>query len=233
MFETTTIETALGTCSVKWSGRKTLGISVLPNGSIELAAPKDCSTETILEKIKKRRRWILRQRNAFTAMNVCRPPLRYCSGATHRYLGRQYRLKIQQADSERVKLKGAYFEVETNQSNERHIEKLIESWMRTRAEIQFERRIQAWKTWCQQRNLPTPKLEIRKMAKRWGSAHQSGKIILNPDLIRTPSVCIDYVIAHEICHLQQPYHDSKFYRQLDEVMPFWKSVKLRLEQAEF
>ncbi len=70
------------------------------------------------------------------------------------------------------------------------------------------------------------------MKKRWGSALSDGRIILNPDLVRMPSPCIDYVIAHEICHLRHPAHNKAFFRLLSEMVPEWMALKLRLEMAE-
>lgn len=68
------------------------------------------------------------------------------------------------------------------------------------------------------------------MSKRWGSAARDGRIALNPERVRTPSICIDYVIAHEICHLQHPDHDRSFFKLLEQVFLNWKGVKARLEQ---
>lgn len=70
------------------------------------------------------------------------------------------------------------------------------------------------------------------MPKRWGSAHKDGLIFLNPELVRAPSICIDYVIAHELCHLKHPNHGPQFYDLLDELFPRWREIKARLESAE-
>jgi predicted metal-dependent hydrolase len=70
------------------------------------------------------------------------------------------------------------------------------------------------------------------MPKRWGSAHRDGRIYLNPDLAKAPSACIDYVIAHEVCHLKYPTHDTRFYRVLCDLVPDWAGIKARLEQVE-
>jgi predicted metal-dependent hydrolase len=232
MFEPETLQTRLGDCTLIRRPRKTLGISVLPDGSLELVAPLDSSPEAILEKVNNRRRWIRKKRAEFAAMNSTRPKLRYCSGATHRYLGRQYRLRVSKNSTNSVKLKNGYFWIETTDTNEKAVKNLLEDWMRDHAEKQFARRLEPWKTWCQRRKLPEPKVRIRKMEKRWGSAQANGNILLNPLLVRAPSICIDYVIAHEICHLKQRNHNKVFYRCLSQNFPNWRSAKLRLEQAE-
>jgi YgjP-like, metallopeptidase domain len=58
----------------------------------------------------------------------------------------------------------------------------------------------------------------------------SGRVLLNPDLIRAPVPCIDYVITHELVHFVHPNHGPKFYKLLEALMPDWLSRKARLEQ---
>jgi predicted metal-dependent hydrolase len=56
-------------------------------------------------------------------------------------------------------------------------------------------------------------------------------MVLSRDLIQAPQACIDYVIAHELCHLVHADHGSGFCRLLEEVMPDHRLRKERLEQA--
>lgn len=232
MSETEVIETFAGPAKLQRTGRLTLAIHVLPDGSLELTAPQDASAEAILAKVEKRSRWIATQRRNFREMNVQPAPRRYVSGATHRYLGRQYRLKIIQGDTASVRLKGAYFEVVTPDDETEAVRRLLVKWFRARAAEQFARRMDAWKPWCTKHRLAEPLLQIRRMPKRWGSAGKGGRIALNPELIHAPARCIDYVIVHEICHLRHPNHDRAFYRLLSTLMPDWQAIKQKLEQTE-
>jgi predicted metal-dependent hydrolase len=165
-------------------------------------------------------------------MNAVRPAARYVSGATHRYLGRQYRLKVSVRKLSDVALRGAYLHVALPEKSEAMVKNALESWYRSRALEQFERRLKTWSAWCLHRKLPAPHFRLRAMSKRWGSALRDGTIYLNPDLIRSPSVCVDYVIAHEICHLQHPDHGRKFWDLLCQLMPDWRTRKQRLERCE-
>jgi len=209
-----------------------LAISVLPDGTVEAVAPVGAEIEKIREKIEKRTRWILHQRRAFALLNAKRPPRRYCTGATHRYLGRQYRLKVTVGEPQQVKLHGAYLCVVLRTGSAKSVATLVAGWMRARAKEQFTRRLKGWRAWCEKRGLPEPRLRLLSMPKRWGSAHADGCVALNPELVRAPSVCIDYVIAHEMCHLLHPKHDKVFFAELDRLCPGWKAVKCRLESME-
>jgi predicted metal-dependent hydrolase len=226
------IDTPVGPAHLKRTSRKTLAISVLPNGDLELVAPLHASLESILLRIQKRTTWIRTQRCTFGEMNATRASVRYVTGATHRYLGRQYRLKLTMGEIAQVALRGAYLHVTTSKGGETEVKDALEAWYRRHAQEQFERRLAPWITWCQQHKLPKPHLRLRIMPKRWGSAVKSGTIYLNPELIKAPSACIDYVITHEICHLKHPDHGPKFRALLQQLCPDWKRLKERLERVD-
>jgi len=217
---------------LKRSRRRTLAISVLPDGTVEVTAPVGAAIEKIREKVEKRAGWITRQRRSFAALSARRPPRRYCAGATHRYLGRQYRLKVTAGDEQSVKLKGAFLCVISRTGSEKSVAALLAGWMRERAREQFGRRLAKWYEWCNKQGRPNPRLRLLAMPKRWGSAHKDGWVALNPELVRAPSHCIDYVIAHELCHLKHPQHDKAFFVELDRLCPKWKTLKARLESME-
>lgn len=225
------LETPLGPAVLKRSSRKTLAISVLPDGSLELAAPVQASEPQILAKVEKRRKWILSQRRAFAAMNDHRPAPRYVHGATHRYLGRQYRLKVAVGPESGVQLRGAYFHVVTPTGSPEEVRRAMEKWFRRKASEQLGRRIEAWQSWCAKRGLPLPSMRLLRMPKRWGSASPEGRIAFNPELIHMPSRCVDYVVIHEICHLRHPHHGPEFFRLLGSLMPDWRQQKERMEHT--
>ena len=68
------------------------------------------------------------------------------------------------------------------------------------------------------------------MGKLRGSLSPSGRLLLNRRLIEAPVETIDYVIAHELCHMAEPHRGAAFYRLLDRVMPDWVGRKGRLEE---
>jgi predicted metal-dependent hydrolase len=232
MSEVEIIETSLGSATLKRTGRKTLAISVRPDGTLELVAPIGAAESEITAKVAKRRKWILKQRREFLEMNATRSTPRYVTGATHRYLGRQYRLKVEAGNLPKVLLKGAHFHVTTRNGEPDEVSSALRAWFRSKAKEQFAKRVSVWVPWCKKHHLPEPRMRLLKMQKRWGSAGHDGRISLNPDLIHAPSRCIDYVIVHEICHLRHPHHGPQFFRLLSSLMPDWKSVKERLERAE-
>ena len=77
-----------------------------------------------------------------------------------------------------------------------------------------------------------PPLQVRRMERRWGSCTPSGRVLLNPRLVLAPTACIDYVVVHELCHLQHPHHGRDFYDLLGRVMPDWEDRKARLDLVQ-
>lgn len=67
------------------------------------------------------------------------------------------------------------------------------------------------------------------MRTQWGSCSPKGEVLLNPYLVKAPKVCIEYVVAHELCHLKEHNHSERFYRQLGRVLPDWTMRKAELD----
>jgi hypothetical protein len=73
-------------------------------------------------------------------------------------------------------------------------------------------------------------LVIRTMRRRWGSCSHKGIITLSTELIKLSDLHIEYVIAHELCHLKHHNHGSQYYKLLSEVFPEWKMVRKELRK---
>ncbi len=218
--------------AVRHSNRKTLAITVKPDLSVFVTAPHGADLEAIRAKLRKRARWIQKQRRFFERFIPSMPPRRYVSGETHRFLGRQYRLKVVASRTEGVKLKGQFIRVETKHKSEpNHVRRLLEAWYLKHAGTAFSRSLSACLANLHRRLKDAPPLRLRRMPKRWGSWTKRGAIYLNPELVRAPSSCIDYVVTHELCHLVHGNHGQDFYALLQRTMPDWQQRKARLEVA--
>ncbi len=222
--------------NLEYKDRKTLKISVHPDLSVKAQAPKGEKLEKIKKKMKKRAPWILKQKEKFQTYLPATPPRKYVSGETHRYRGKQYRLKIiKTPGKEQVKLKGAFLCLYIQElPNPVKAQQLLEKWYRKHAQAIFAKRLQVCTQLLQRSPLKlsqTPELQLRKMSKRWGSCTSKGKILLNPELIKVPTKCLDYVIIHELCHIKFRRHSGSFYELLALVMPDWERWKQRLEEV--
>lgn len=210
--------------------RKTMEIAVHPDLTVNVKAPLQTKIEVINRKIKKRARWILNQIAYFQQYLPRTTQRRFVNGESHRYLGRQYRLKCVQSDKKQVKLINGTFQVECNKKpTAQDVEALLQDWYLQRAKRQFNERFnQCWSKF-RSKGLNKPQINIKRMKTRWGSLTKSGTINLNVELVKAPKECIDYVVTHELCHLKYYDHSSQFYALLEGVFPRWKKVKHKLE----
>lgn len=220
--------------NLTYSNRKTLEIAVYPDQTIWVTAPEQAEMEKIHNKVRKRGRWIVKQLKYFNRFDPLGNHDEYVSGETHRYLGKQYRLKVMQTKEdqpESVKLKGGYFQIWSDKMDDKaHVKQQLDSWYREKAEKKFEDRLEVCLETVKKYDIERPQLQVYSMEKRWGSYTSSGKVLLNPELIKHPVYCIDYVIIHELCHTKQPHHDKEFYSLLNKVLPDWQRRKHKLER---
>lgn len=212
------------------SDRKTLETRVKPDCSVEVRAPGDLSTEKILEIVSKRGNWITKKITHFKQYPRENLEKRYVSGETHRYLGKQYRLKLIRDDDYNVKLKGKFLEVHTPDDSPEIVENLLYNWYRDHAEKKFDQILDEAMSIMKKHGLKRPELRIKRMKRRWGSCIAGkNRIHLNLELIITPTHCIEYVMIHELVHMKIPNHQKEYYRFLDQVLPNWRESKKKLE----
>ena len=215
--------------SLIFSARKQLKITVFPDGCVSVESPRGRSEDEVAKILRRQARWIAKQRIHFEKYQPLPTPRQYISGETHRYLGKQYRLRVRQGSAESVKLSGGFLSaMVADVRGVGRVRELVESWYKARAEDVFERRVTACHDRVKRYGIPFPVLRIRKMRTRWGSCRSRGVVTLNTELVRLPTLCIDYLIIHELCHLKIHNHSPAFYRLLDKCLPDWSARRERL-----
>jgi predicted metal-dependent hydrolase len=210
-----------------------VGISVEPDRRVVVLAPRTAQVERVANLVTRRIKWIRRQWNRIDALPPPSPPRQWVSGETHRYLGRQYRLKLRKDEASGVKLQGGYFVVsDPKPGDPKVVQRLMDAWYRGRAEVLLPARVERaiWSTaWLE---VSSPPIRIGSLQARWGSTSRAGRITFNIDLVKAPLPCVDYVVAHELVHLRIPNHSPAFWRMVGRVMPDWRRWRERLGTVE-
>jgi len=214
---------------LEYSDRKSMAIEVHPDTSVRVKAPLESSKDEVEKRLLKRARWILRQQKYFSQFLPRTPERSYVRGESHKYLGKTYPLQIIISKQRDVKLKGGRMQVHSSTDDPAAVKALLSAWYYNHTIPKFDEVFKETLPLFNRFDIGIPKMEIRRMKNRWGSCTPKGKILLNPELIKTPRRCIEYVMIHELCHLVVPSHNKKFYNVLEEVMPEWERWKGRLE----
>jgi hypothetical protein len=213
---------------LEYTGRKTLGITVTSDIEVVVRAPFDTPMDLIQRKLLRKAPWIIRQQSFFLSFHPKTPQRKFIGGETHLYLGRQYCLKIFTGEPDGVKLKGRYLEVVTFDKSK--VRLLVTDWYLKNAEVRLHSIAEPLIERMNRYGVAPSAIVLQDMPTRWGSCTPRGKIILNPNLIKAPRGCIEYVITHELCHLVHHDHTRKFIELQTKVMPDWQKWKSKLER---
>src|SRR5690606_17642387 len=195
---------------VKRKKVKNVNLHVKPDLTIEVTANEQVPIEFITDFVKSKGSWILKHVGNFKDVQSIKQSEReYVSGESFKYLGKQYRLRVQEAlEEELVKYFRGFIYLyvkDTNNFNKKA--KLMDEWYRDRAKIIFNEPLEKMYPLIQKYGVEKPNIDVRLMKARWGSALiDNNTILLNSELIKAPKYCIDYVVLHELIHFKYNNH---------------------------
>jgi predicted metal-dependent hydrolase len=196
----------------------------------ELRVPTNCAWRDIHSFLGSKFDWIVAAESELASRTTA-PRNIYTPGGEVSYLGRRVPLVLAKSRFNVVGADDTSIYVScANPSRPEAVEKQIIHWYRRQAEALFPERIQVIGGLFSAGGNPS-RVTVRKMKARWGSCSSAGEICLNLLLMKAGLQQIDFVIAHELCHLTHFAHNASFYALLDEVMPDWKEREVLLGQA--
>jgi hypothetical protein len=235
-------------CEIRLSRRRrTLGIEVRPEPRIIVRAPAGWSRALVEARLTARIPWIGRHVQRFRRLAAALPPPpAYATGDLLAYAGELHRLEVVAATRPTVsRLPGALRVGVPPGAGPDRVRRALETWYRARAGELFATLLDERFDWFLQRGHSRPVIAVRKMTSRWGTLttrvrsgtpHWPGagprgasRITLNVALVRAPRACSEYVIVHELCHLEHRGHGRDFYRLMDQQLPDWPERRRELE----
>lgn len=214
---------------VEYENRKTFSLVVYPNLAVILKVPIGTANDLIEKFLVKKWVWLEKTLQEVAKYQKQHFERRYIAGESYYYLDKQYMLKVEKSTADTVKMTPGKITIYTTKSvnNSEYNKMLLEKWFATARNRIFKQEYA--KIINEQKLTNYPGLREREMTKRWGSYNKNGTILLNPKLIQASRLAIRYVILHELCHIDNPKHDEKFYKKLTSKMSDWKTVKENLE----
>lgn len=214
--------------------RKTVSIAVGYDG-VRVLAPSDMDDARVVDIVRKRGPWVLRKQAAYRELGGTPINREFVSGETFHYLGRAYRLQViadASAVRTRIVARGSALIAPVLPEalpliRRAAVRSALRHWYRDRAKTHFPERARVL---AETLGIPRPSIHVVDQSKRWGSCDACGRIRLNWRLIMAPMPLVDYVIAHEACHVLEHNHSRRFWRSLETIMPDYEARVRELDR---
>ena len=216
---------------IRYKRRRTIGLYVLEDGTVEVRAPQACPPGLIRAFVADRAGWLQRVLTS-RAQQLTPEPARYDHGATHPYLGEQLQLELRPARRALVHRDGTSLVVQHPRRDPDAVAGAVKHWYQRQAESVFLPLLEQWYPHLGLPAAKVPGLKVRTMRRRWGSCSSRGGINLNIWLLRAPIDCVEYVVIHELCHLREFNHGPRFHGWMDRLLPDWRERSGRLNEHQ-
>ena len=209
---------------------KNVHLSVYPpDGRVKVSAPSSMSQDTIRVFVISKLGWIKKQQNKLRAQER-EAPREYLDRESHYVWGKRYLLKIQETDApSKIELKHnkLVLSIRPGTSQERK-QAVLEAWYRENLKQTVPELIEKWQPLM---GVHVNRFYVQRMKTKWGScSFHSGNIRLNTELAKKPLACLEYIVVHEMTHLLEPTHNSRFVGLVDRFMPKWRFYRDELNR---
>jgi len=200
-----------------------------PDGKVKVSAPVSMSQDTIRVFVISKLGWIKKQQNKLRAQER-EAPREYLDRESHYVWGKRYLLKIQETDApSKIELKHnkLVLSIRPGTSQERK-QAVLEAWYRENLKQAIPAMIEKWQP---RLGVRVNRFYVQRMKTKWGScSFHSGNIRLNTELAKKPLVCLEYIVVHEMTHLLEPTHNSRFTGLMDQFLPKWRFYRDELNR---
>jgi predicted metal-dependent hydrolase len=195
---------------------------------VEVVLPRRFPLRDVEPFVEEKRAWIERTLRRLRESQTELPAPRLEDGGLVPYLGESLRLSVRVEPGrqrEHVARRGDELRValpadpEQLFSPESALRGALERWYRKRAGAEVAPRLDAA---CARAGSSYTRLQIRGQRTRWASCSSSGAMSFNWRLLLAPAEILDYVVEHEVAHLELLDHSPRFWRLLASRCPNWR-----------
>lgn len=209
------------------SRRRTIGISVDAEG-LSVAAPHYAPWLEIEKFLREKSRWIFKKLDEWAKAGR---PVRVVGvhGEAIPVRGRMLKLELAQGPKRLEMTADDRLVLRLRSPHER---------LRVKAELVRGLKVHALEVltprvayYAAQLRLPQPKVAISNARTQWGVCTQDGRIRLSWRLVHVPPALADYVVAHEVAHLVELNHSTRFWKVVESLYPDCRAARQSLDLA--
>jgi predicted metal-dependent hydrolase len=200
------------------SQRKTFALVIEPDGSVTVRAPLRASRAQIEYLVTEKAEWI-QEKQAWLQRHPDAPKQKkFSPGERFYYLGNTYPLEIVPVRRPQIQLCDGRFQL--SQGALTRALQVFTNWYRTQARQVISELVGMR---AKEHEWIYKSIHITSAKRRWGSCGANGTLNFSWRLVMAPVEVIDYVVIHELVHLEIKNHSHRFWEQLASIEPDYKS----------
>jgi predicted metal-dependent hydrolase len=216
--------------SVVHKSIKNIHLSVYPpQGKVRIAAPLRLDLDTIRVFAIAKLAWIKQQQKKLRAQER-QSPREYLNRESHYVWGKRYLMRVVEHDAApliALKHNTLILNIRPTADDDKK-QSVLDEWYRYQIKTEISLLIQKWAPLI---GVEQPTFVARKMKTKWGSCTPAAKSIrINLELAKKPLECLEYIVVHELTHLIEPTHNSRFVGLMTQFMPKWRFYRDMLNQ---
>ena len=187
---------------------------------VEVVVPRNFPLRKVEPFVQEKRPWIERTLRRMRESEERFPPARVCDGGQVPYLGERLSLAVREEPSRsRAHVARRGSELRVALGPDTPLEAALEAWYRRRARAEIAPRLEAA---LERAGRGYTTLQIRGQRTRWASCSTTGAMSFNWKLLLAPAEILDYVVEHEVAHLDVQDHSERFWRLVASRCPAWR-----------
>ena len=202
--------------------RKTMSLEINRDGIINVIAPNGLDKTFIVNKVKNKSDWIIKKLDEIEVLNNNRYTRSYESGDIFLYLGNEYILEVlvdKTTIGTSVSLENNKLIVRANSNNKDVIQRALKNWYTDETLGIVKERINYYKLFFED---TVTSIKIKDQKSRWASCTYKNEILFNLRCSMMPIQIIDYIVVHEMCHMEHRNHSKDFYLAVERILPDYK-----------
>lgn len=202
--------------------RKTMSLEIKRDGIINVIAPNGLDKTFIVDKVKNKSDWIIKKLDEIEVLDNNRYIRSYESGDIFLYLGNEYILEVlvdQSTIGTTVSLENNKLIVRSNSNNKDVIQRALKKWYTDETLGIVKERINYYKLFFED---TVTSIKIKDQKSRWASCTYKNEILFNLRCSMMPIQIIDYIVVHEMCHMEHRNHSKDFYLAVERILPDYK-----------
>jgi predicted metal-dependent hydrolase len=206
------------------SKRRTIALEIAHDASLIVRAPYRTPLDFIEKIVFNKRLWI-KQKQEFVRDKYTKiTPKEFVNGEGFLYLGDMYKLEIVDALNMPMLFNNGF---RISRENIDSAKEILVAWYKEQAYQKISERVICRSSLS---GLRYNKIRISNAQRRWGSCSAKGNLNFSWRLIMAPLRIIDYVVVHELAHIEENNHSKKFWDKVKIMMPDYKQYKKWLKE---